>query len=71
MVSLSSAFDVGFTLGGGPTTSVTCALDGGAPVACSNGQTFPDPGAGTHTMVVTASNVTGNGADSVTWTYIL
>src|SRR5205085_551806 len=26
---VSSAFDVHFTLGGGPTTSVTCSLDGG------------------------------------------
>jgi hypothetical protein len=67
---VSSAFDVTITLGGGPTTSVTCTLDGGAAVACSSGQTFPDPGAGPHTMVVTATNASGDGTGSFSWTYL-
>jgi hypothetical protein len=54
----------------GPTTSVACALDLAEAVACSTGDSFPDPGIGMHTMVVTASNVTGSGSDSVSWTYV-
>jgi hypothetical protein len=58
----SLSFDVG-----GPTTSVACTLDAAA-VPCAD--PFGDPGAGTHTINVTASNATGDGTGSVTWTFV-
>lgn len=62
----SAPFDLSFTLGGGPAT-VACQLDGAA-VSCTN--QFGDPGAGQHTIDVTATNASGTDTGSMTWTYL-
>ena len=61
----SGPFDLSFNVAA-PTTSVTCTLDTVA-ISCAN--PFGDPGAGLHTLGVTATNVTGSDSSSVTWTF--
>jgi hypothetical protein len=70
-LATSGPFVVNFTVGG-LATAVTCKLDSDPAVACSDGQSFPDPGILqlTHTMLVTATNFTGDGTGSVDWTYV-
>ena len=61
-----------WTLGGGPTGSVTCTLDGGSVPCTTLSATLSslstDASGVSHVFVVTASNVTGPATDSHTWT---
>ena len=56
----------------GTTTSVTCQIDGGPAVdPCASGHVFTDPGPGTHTVSVSASNVAGTDTQSApSWTFL-
>ena len=52
------------------SASAECRLDLGAFVRCTSPVTFPaDPGAGSHTIIVRATNATGTDAQSIAWTF--
>jgi hypothetical protein len=51
-------------------TSTTCAIDGGAASACTSPKSYTGLAAGAHSVVVTATNVTGSGSGSAAWTIV-
>jgi hypothetical protein len=66
----TSGFDLTFNVAG-PTTSVTCELDGGGEVPCTSPKSYPDPGPLVlHTVIVRATNAGGAHSGSQTFTYL-
>ncbi len=51
-------------------TSTTCALDGGSATACTSPQAYSSLSAGSHSVVVTATNAGGSGSATAAWTII-
>jgi uncharacterized protein YkwD len=54
----------------GSPTSTTCALDGGAPVACGTSKSYVGLPAGQHHFLVTVSNTAGSASKTDTWTIV-
>jgi hypothetical protein len=57
-----------FTFTSANAATVSCALDGAAPVACSGSTTYNGLGLGPHAFVVTASSGTMSASASAAWT---
>ncbi|MBJ7458095.1 MAG: hypothetical protein JHD02_02790, partial [Thermoleophilaceae bacterium] len=52
-----------------PAATSSCVIDGGAPVVCTNGYTPAALGQGSHTVVVTHTDLAGNVGTSATNTF--
>ncbi|MDO9174342.1 MAG: Ig-like domain-containing protein, partial [Actinomycetota bacterium] len=52
-----------------PSPASTCTIDGGTPVVCTTGYTPPALGDGTHTVVVSHTDLAGNIGTSATHTF--
>jgi hypothetical protein len=65
----STSASIGWTATNSPT-STTCAIDGGAASACTSPQAYSGLAAGSHSVVVTATNAGGSGSATAAWTIV-
>jgi len=53
-----------------PAATVTCSLDGGPAVPCSSPWSASGLSPGAHSLVIFATNASGSGSNSVSWTVL-